>query len=165
MSLTHIYAHIPGNPWGKLSAPDSPTFCDPGALKTPVCVKITLPCGPLCYLHDSRGDPPICLRFCEETPAGLTANRYILPAVCVPSLDQIKPGDCPRCTWHSCNPVTRGIRGGYLRLIVSTLNIVKSSFGRHSRTVADQAEHRPTLLLKMVEGSSACDREAIFGYV
>ncbi|KAI8496209.1 hypothetical protein Bbelb_260500, partial [Branchiostoma belcheri] len=34
MSLTHIYAHIPGNPWEDpedLSAPDGPTFCDPGA--------------------------------------------------------------------------------------------------------------------------------------
>ncbi|KAI8510650.1 hypothetical protein Bbelb_115660 [Branchiostoma belcheri] len=32
MSLTHIYAHIPGNPWEDLSAPDGPTFCDPGPL-------------------------------------------------------------------------------------------------------------------------------------
>ncbi|KAI8514732.1 Vacuolar protein sorting-associated protein 54, partial [Branchiostoma belcheri] len=31
MSLTHIYAHIPGNPWEDLSAPDGPTFCNPGA--------------------------------------------------------------------------------------------------------------------------------------
>ncbi|KAI8509071.1 hypothetical protein Bbelb_129190 [Branchiostoma belcheri] len=31
MSLTHIYAHIPGNPWEDLSSPDGPTFCDPGA--------------------------------------------------------------------------------------------------------------------------------------
>ncbi|KAI8519600.1 hypothetical protein Bbelb_028570 [Branchiostoma belcheri] len=31
MSLTHISAHIPGNPLEDLSAPDGPTFCDPGA--------------------------------------------------------------------------------------------------------------------------------------
>ncbi|KAI8518177.1 hypothetical protein Bbelb_041940 [Branchiostoma belcheri] len=31
MSLTHTYAHIPGNPWEDLSAPDGHTFCDPGA--------------------------------------------------------------------------------------------------------------------------------------
>ncbi|KAI8514731.1 hypothetical protein Bbelb_073220 [Branchiostoma belcheri] len=35
MSLTHIYAHIPGNPWEDpedQSATDGPTFCDPEAL-------------------------------------------------------------------------------------------------------------------------------------
>ncbi|KAI8492599.1 hypothetical protein Bbelb_296400 [Branchiostoma belcheri] len=34
ISLTHIYAHIPGNPWEDpedLSTMDGPTFCDPGA--------------------------------------------------------------------------------------------------------------------------------------
>ncbi|KAI8513365.1 regulation of mast cell degranulation [Branchiostoma belcheri] len=36
MPLTRIYAHIPGNPWDDLSAPDGPTFCDPGALISPV---------------------------------------------------------------------------------------------------------------------------------
>ncbi|KAI8506137.1 hypothetical protein Bbelb_164900 [Branchiostoma belcheri] len=31
MSLTHVYAHIPGNSWEHLSALDGPTFCDPRA--------------------------------------------------------------------------------------------------------------------------------------
>ncbi|KAI8506920.1 hypothetical protein Bbelb_153590 [Branchiostoma belcheri] len=35
-SLTHIYAHIPGNPWEDLSAPDGPTFYDPGAPSPPL---------------------------------------------------------------------------------------------------------------------------------
>ncbi|KAI8513894.1 hypothetical protein Bbelb_082180 [Branchiostoma belcheri] len=34
ISLTHIYALIPENPWEDLSATDGPTFCDPGGPST-----------------------------------------------------------------------------------------------------------------------------------